>query len=408
MAQFEVIGTDKNGRSMKIFIESDSSRNARIEAKRQGMIPLDVKTADAKALAKQKENPKGFSSMGGLSSTEIASVTRQLAVLVKSHVPVVESLSAMVDQSEKEKTKQVLMGIRQSVKEGKSLGDSFAQFPKLFNRVYINMVRAGESSGRLDVVLMRLADFYENQLKQKQKVTGALAYPVIIMIVALLALVVIFTYVIPNITKVFDNLNQALPWTTRLMIVTSEFFQKYIWAMLGGTLLSLWGLEKYVSTEKGRDWKDRVVLKLPVMGNLIRLLAISRFARTLGTLLKSGVPMLTSLQIGKNVVNHTVYERAIENVSVQVEEGRSLSLALKQTGEFPPIVIHMVGVGEKSGELEDMLMNIAEGYDREVDSAMEVMTSVLSPVMIIFMVGFVGFVMFAVLGPLMKMNQFAQ
>jgi general secretion pathway protein F len=149
-------------------------------------------------------------------------------------------------------------------------------------------------------------------------------------------------------------------------------------------------------------------LRLPVMGNLVRLVSVSRFSRTLGTLLKSGVPMLTSLQIAKNVVNHTVFERAIETVAGQVEEGRSLGLALKQTGEFPPIVIHMVGVGEKSGELEDMLMNISENYDREVDSAMEIMTSVLSPIMIIAMVAFVGFVMMAVLGPLMKMNQFAQ
>ena len=175
MAQYEVIGTDKAGKSMKIFIESDSTRNARLEAKKRGMIPLDVRVSDGKEIAKQKEAPTGFSSMGGLSSNEIASLTRQIAVLVKSHVPIVESLSALVDQTEKAKTKKVLMSIRQSVKEGKSLGDSFAQFPKLFNRVYVNMVRAGESSGRLDVVLMRLADFYENQLKQKQKVQGALA-----------------------------------------------------------------------------------------------------------------------------------------------------------------------------------------------------------------------------------------
>ncbi len=408
MAQYEVIGTDKAGKSMKIFIESDSTRNARLEAKKRGMIPLDVRVSDGKEIAKQKEAPTGFSSMGGLSSNEIASLTRQIAVLVKSHVPIVESLSALVDQTEKAKTKKVLMSIRQSVKEGKSLGDSFAQFPKLFNRVYVNMVRAGESSGRLDVVLMRLADFYENQLKQKQKVQGALAYPIIIVIVAMIAMVVIFTFVIPNITKVFDSLNQAMPWSTRLLIGASEFFKKYIWPIAMGGLAAMVFLERFVATEKGRDTKDRLLLKLPLIGGLMRLIAVSRFSRTLGTLLQSGVPMLVSLQIAKNVVNNTVFERAIETVSGQVEEGKSLGLALKQTGEFPPIVIHMVGVGEKSGELEDMLTNVSENYDREVDSAMEIMTSVLSPIMIVLMVAFVGFIMMAVLGPLMQLNQFAQ
>ena len=408
MAQYEVIGTDKAGKSMKIFIESDSTRNARLEAKKRGMIPLDVRVSDGKEIAKQKEAPTGFSSMGGLSSNEIASLTRQIAVLVKSHVPIVESLSALVDQTEKAKTKKVLMSIRQSVKEGKSLGDSFAQFPKLFNRVYVNMVRAGESSGRLDVVLMRLADFYENQLKQKQKVQGALAYPIIIVIVAMIAMVVIFTFVIPNITKVFDSLNQAMPWSTRLLIGASEFFKKYIWPIAMGGLAAMVFLERFVATEKGRDTKDRLFLKLPLIGGLMRLIAVSRFSRTLGTLLQSGVPMLVSLQIAKNVVNNTVFERAIETVSGQVEEGKSLGLALKQTGEFPPIVIHMVGVGEKSGELEDMLTNVSENYDREVDSAMEIMTSVLSPIMIVLMVAFVGFIMMAVLGPLMQLNQFAQ
>jgi general secretion pathway protein F len=408
MAQYEVSGTDKMGKTMRIYVESDSNRNARLEAKKRGMIPLEVRMSDGKEMAKQKEAPSGFSSMGGLSASEISSLTRQIATLVKSHVPIVESLSALVDQTEKIKTKKVLMAIRQSVKEGKSLGDSFAQFPKLFNRVYVNMVRAGESSGRLDVVLMRLADFYENQLKQKQKVQGALAYPIIIMIVALIALIVIFTFVIPNITKVFDSLNQAMPLSTRILIGASEFVKKYLWPMAIGGLAVLVFTERFISTEKGRDTKDRTLLKLPVIGDLVRLVSVSRFSRTLGTLLKSGVPMLTSLQIAKNVVNHTVFERSIDTVAIAVEEGRSLSLSLKQTGEFPPIVIHMVGVGEKSGELEDMLMNIAENYDREVDSSMEIMTSVLSPIMIIGMVCFVGFIMMAVLGPLMKLNQFAQ
>jgi general secretion pathway protein F len=411
MPQYEVTGTNIQGRTVKVLVEADNVRGARSRAKAQGLVPLTVTSGDGggvTAADPSSASVQNVSIFGGVSTVEISEMTRQLAVLIKSHVPVVESLSAMIDQITKTKLKKILMTIRQAVKEGRGLAEGFAQFPNQFDRIYVNMVRAGESSGRLDVVLLRLADFYENQVKQKNKVVGALAYPVIIMLVAIGALILIFVKVIPTIKGIFTDMNTTLPLATRIMISTSESLTEYIWHLVIGTLVVLWLFERYLRTEKGRAWKDETLLKVPVVGPLIRSLAVARFVRTLATLLQSGVPMLTALEIARNVVNHSVFEEAIGHASTQVSEGRGLAVALFQTKVFPPIVIHMIGVGEKTGELEPMLYNVAENYELQVDTAVNALTGLLSPIMIVGMVIFVGFIMMAILGPILDMNQFAQ
>jgi general secretion pathway protein F len=411
MPQYEVTGTNIQGKSVKVLVDADNVRSARSKAKAQGLIPLSVVSGDGSS-ASQAADPnskavQNVSIFGGISTTEIAELTRQLAVLLKAHVPIVESLSAMIDQITKVKLRKILMAIRQTVKEGQGLAEGFAQFPNQFNRVYINMVKAGESSGRLDVVLMRLADFYENQVKQKNKVAGALAYPIIIMVVALAALVLIFVKVIPTITDLFSDMGATLPITTRILIEISEILTEYIWFMLFGVLGIALVVERYIKTIKGREKKDKLLLRLPIVGNLVRSLCVARFGRTLSTLLTSGVPMLQALEIARNVVNNAVFEEAIDHARTNVQEGRGLGVSLYQTRVFPPIVIHMVGVGEKTGELEPMLMNVAENYELQVDTAVNALTSLLSPIMIVFMVLFVGFIMIAILGPIFEMNEFA-
>jgi general secretion pathway protein F len=411
MPQYEVTGANANGKTVKVYVEGDSVRAARLKAKSMGIVPLDVVASDGSAKgggasqAPEDDKLPNVSILGGISTGEIANLTRQLAVLVKAHVPVVESLSAMIEQIEKAKLRKILINIRQVVKEGLPLHQGFGRYPKQFDRVYINMVKAGESSGKLDVVLMRLADFYENAVKQRNKVLGALTYPIIIMLVAVGAIALIFTKVIPTITQIFDDQKQALPLATEILIKSSEFFNEYTWHLAIGVLGILVLGERYVKTPAGRARKDSILLTAPIIGPLTRALAVARFARTLGTLLQSGVPMIQSLEIAKNVVNNSLFEDAITKAATAVEEGRSLALSLKQSRQFPPIVIHMVGVGEKTGELEPMLMNVAESYELQVDTAVGALTSVLSPLMIVLMVIFVGFVMMAVLVPILEMGQ---
>ncbi len=414
MPQYEVTGTNVQGRTIKVLVDADSVRGARVKAKQQGLIPLSVVSGNggSAGIAKPVKNSDGEiivkkSFLGGIKGREIAEMTRQLAVLLKAHVPVVESFNALVEQIEKRRMKKVLMAIRQYVKEGKGLAEGFALFPNHFNRIYVNMVRAGESSGRLDVVLMRLADFYESQEKQKGKVIGALSYPAFIMLAGAGALALIFIKVIPTIKSIFTDQNQTLPWSTQLLIDTSEFLNSYITILAPALLGILLLLERYIATEKGRAKKDELLLKIPVAKGLFKSLAIARFARTLATLLASGVPMLEALEISKNVVNQYVFEKAIESARIQVQEGRSLGQALYQTKVFPPIIIHMIGVGEKTGELEPMLINVAESYELQIDTAINAVTGLLSPLMVAVMVIFVGFIMMAVLGPIMEMNSFA-
>ena len=407
MANYQVEAKNPAGKTVMVFVEADSPRTARVKARSQGLTPISVAITDAATAEKNEEKQKMRLSVGsGVNIQELSAMTRQLATLIKAHVPVVESLSAMVEQIESPKLRPVLITIRQHVREGKSLGDGFALFPKIFDRVFVNMVKAGESSGKLDVVLLRLADFAENRVRLKNKVQGAMVYPVVMIVVGLLVVSVIVVKVVPQITQIFVDMGQVLPLPTRIMIALSDFLGTYGVYVLFGLLFAGVVTERRVKTESGREAKDKFLLKIPVVGNLLRELVISRYARTLGTLLNSGVPMLTSLEITKNVVSSVPYERAIEDLAVQVSEGRALHKAMKQSGEFPPIVTHMVGVGEKSGELEDMLLNVASSYEQQVESRIGQLTALMEPLLIVVMAGAVGFIVISVLLPIFQMNQF--
>jgi len=412
MATFEVKGSNKNGKDVKLYIDADSVKSARAKARAQGVIPVSVKGSEQAPGSpppppgSNKPRNKKFRSTGKVSVQELSAMTRQFSTLVKSHVPIVESLSALVEQIQSPKIQPMLMSVRQHVKEGQSLGDSFAMFPNIFDRVYVNMVRAGENSGRLDVVLARLADFSEAQVRLKNKVSGAMIYPIIMMVVGLLVMVMIFTVVIPQILRIFKDMDAELPTMTKLLIGISDYMRDFgaITAVVvfGGLVL----LQRFFATENGRAVKDRYLLRVPVLKHLMTALAVSRFSRTLGVMLQSGVPMLGAMKITRNVVSNVVYENALDYSAEQISEGRSLNAALKQTGLFPPIVIHMVGVGEKTGELENMLLSVADNYDQDIETQLNRFTALLEPAMIIAMVFFVGFIVAGILQPLMQMQNF--
>jgi len=408
MAQmFEVTAADANGKTIRKTVEADSVKTARSKVRGEGLTPISVTLADAASISKQSASQMISNPLGGIKDTEVAYMTRQLASLIKSHVPVVEALSAMVEQEENPKLKKILSAIRQSVSEGKGLGEGFAQFPNVFDRVFINMVRAGESSGKLDVVLMRIADFLEARLKLKNKVVGAMTYPIIMVVVGTLILGVIFVKVVPQITQIFADMRKALPLPTQILIAISNFLQLYVEYIAVAIIVSAMALFAYIKTPVGRATKDRLILRVPILGDLTRKVAVARFAKTLGTLLQSGVPMLTALQITRNVVDHAVFEDIVEQAGVMVGEGRPLAYSLKQSRQFPPIVVHMVAVGEKTGELETMLNNIGNDYENQVDTSLGALTSLLEPMMMLGMAVVVGFIVMAVLIPIFEMNEFA-
>src|SRR5205823_2505690 len=272
--------------------------------------------------------------------------------------------------------------------------------------LYVNMIRAGESSGALDVVLVRLADFTEAQAQLRNKIIGAMLYPAIMVVVGIVIVGILLVVVIPKVTKIFEDMNVTLPWTTRILIGTSNFIRDYWYVILVGVPLLVWGFRRWIRTAGGQTWWDRKKLEAPVFGPLARMLALGRFSKTLATLLSSGVPLLTALDIVKNIVNNSILAKVIEDARDAIREGESIAAPLKRSGQFPPLVHHMIAIGEKSGQLEEMLQNIAKSYDAQVDTRVGALTSLLEPVMIVLMGGSVAFIVFSILMPIMQLNSF--
>ncbi len=298
----------------------------------------------------------------------------------------------------------IVTQIKDRVNEGASLADALAEHPAAFNNLFVNMVRAGEHSGALDVVLLRLADFTEGQARLQGKIMGTLAYPAVMMLLGLVIVIVLMTVVVPKVTKMFEDMKATLPILTRILIALSNFTRDWWWAMAIVTGLAIWGFSRWRATPSGKAKSDAWILRLPIAGPLVRMLAIARFSRTLSTLLKSGVPLLSAMEIVKALVTNSVLQAVIDQARDAIREGESIAAPLKRSGQFPPIVCHMVAIGEKSGQLEDMLMNVAVAYDGQVETRIGALTSLLEPLMIMMMGGIVAFIVFSILMPILQMN----
>jgi len=341
---------------------------------------------------------------GRIKTDDIAILTRQLATLLGAGIPLVEALNALIDQVEHERLKTIVSQVKERVNEGAALGDALAEHPKAFNNLYVNMVRSGEHSGALDVVLTRLADFTEAQARLRSKILGTMMYPAIMMLVGLTIVTILLTVVVPKIAKMFEDMQATLPLMTRILIGSANLATTYWYVILLVVVLGLWIFFKWKATEKGTAKFDAFVLTLPIYGDLLRMLAIARFTRTLSTLLKSGVPLLTAMGIVKALVTNTVLSGVIEDARDSIREGESIAGPLKRSGQFPPIVYHMIAIGERSGQLEEMLFNVANSYDSQVDVRIGALTSLLEPVMIVMMGGIVAFIVFSILMPILQMN----
>ncbi|MCO4792338.1 MAG: type II secretion system inner membrane protein GspF [Bacteriovoracaceae bacterium] len=400
MAIFSYKGLDQAGRDVKSTINAEGVSQAKTKLRSMGIMLIEIKEQKSDTSKKSA----GFSFSSGVSIEELSLMTRQLATLVKAKIQIVEALSALMDQTENAKLRVVLSEIRGKVNEGYSLAKSLADYPKVFNNVYVNMVEAGEASGNLEIVLIRLADFTEAQSKLKSKIKGAMLYPVIMASVGFIMMMIIFIFVIPKITKIFTTMKRELPFQTKLCIWISEFLQNYWWAVIVGLFASYYMFRKYIAKGKGQARWHSLVLKMPIAGNIVTMINVSRFCSTLATLLNSGVNILVSMNIVKNLINNVHMQQAIAESRTNVKEGASLTAPLLKSGLFPPMVTHMIKLGERSGELEEMLTIISENYEEQVDTKLSGLTSTLEPLMMIGMGLAVAFIIASVIVPMMELN----
>jgi len=412
MPVFEYKGLNQAGKPIKGILEADSPKTLRSQLRKDGIFLTDVigqaegsRGAVRKgANAAHADRELKLGGGGRITTDDIAITTRQLATLLGAGVTLVEALTALVDQVEKEKLKRIISDVKQNVNEGRSLGDALAAHEKVFGSLYVNMVRSGEHSGALDAVLLRLAEFTENQSKLQQKIIGTMTYPAIMMVVGVGILTLLMVVVIPKVTKIFTTMKATLPITTRMLIWASTFLQNWWFIIFPLLFAIIFGLMSYFRSPKGRPVWDRFALRAPIFGSLLRLLAISRFSRTLATLLKSGVPLLIAMDITKAVMTNSVLAAVVEKARDAIREGESIATPIKRSGEFPPLVYHMIAIGERSGQLEDMLLSVADSYENQVNVRIGALTSMLEPILTVFMGVIIAFVAFSVLMPILQVN----
>jgi general secretion pathway protein F len=336
---------------------------------------------------------------------EVALVTRQMATLLGSGIPMIGALTAVIDQVEITDLKAALMDVRERVSQGSSLSDALSGHPVYFNDLYANMVRAGEAGGNLDKVLLRLADYLHAQNRTRARVMAALTYPIIMLVIGVGVVAVLLAYVVPKILEVIQKQGKAaLPLPTEILLAASRLMGGYWWALLGAAAGLALAYAQARRTPAGKLWIDTMKLRIPVLGNLIRKAAISRFAITLATLLESGLPVLEAMGVVKRVVDNALLADALEDVRRKVAEGADIATPLKQSRVFPPVVAYMIGVGEESGRLEELLKKTAQAYDEEVEVAAQKLTALLEPVLIVLMAFVVGFIVLSILLPILQMS----
>lgn len=406
MPVYEYSALNAEGRKRKGIVDAGSLAAARQKLREMAVFPVEIaETADRK---REETAARGgaihlFRKVG---LRELAVMTRQLATLLGAGLPLVPSLAALVAQIRHPALKTTLARIKDEVNEGHSLTQSISHFPEVFPPFYVNMVRAGEASGTINLVLERLADFNEGQQALRTKIRSALAYPLFMFFIGSGVLFFLITFVVPNITNIFREMHQTLPGITVFLIVVSGFLKAFWWIITLILLAGIVGLRYAIRrTERGRYLWDRFKLNVPLFGALNRKIAVARFSRTLGTLIQSGVPLLSALEIAKNVVDSIVIADEIRRAAKDVEEGASLSTPLSRSGFFPPMAVEMISVGEQSGNMETMLFRIADAYETEVEANILVLTSLLEPAMILVMGAAVGFIVVSVLLPIFEMNQ---
>jgi len=403
MPVYEYKGVTSSGRSVSGVQDGDGLKAVKAKLKKEGIIVLAIREG-ASARAVRRGGAASFSFANRVKLGDVANTTRQLATLLSSGLPLMDALSVLVEQEENEGLRAALSTVRDSVREGASLADALKDNPKVFSPLYINMVSAGEASGTLEITLDRLADFLDEQVRFRGRMSAALAYPAFMTVIGISMLFFIFSFVMPRIIGMFQDMKQQLPFITTMLLVVVRFFSNFWWALLLAGGGGAYYFMRYARTQAGKENIDARLLRLPVLGPLIRMIAVSRFTRTLGTLLQSGVPTLAALDIVKNVIGNSVLANAVQKARENVREGEPIADPLRRSGLFPPVVVQMVAVGEKSGELEKMLLKISDSFDRTVETRLTGLLALLEPIIILAMGLIIGFVVIAIMLPMLEMS----
>jgi len=413
MPSYAYTGLSAKGKNVKGVAAADNVAALKASLRREGIYLTAVNETTAAATSSSGAGEGGGREvdlgklLDRVTPKMVASMTQLLGTLLQAGVTLPEALAALTDQVESPRFKGILSDIAEKVNQGSSLADSMEAYPKAFPKLYVNMIRAGEASGALETVLFRLAEFLEKQLEIRGKVNSAMFYPVVLSILGAVIITVLMVGIVPKITGMFVDMNAELPWNTKLLIWMSDTISGYWWAILLAGWFAGWSFRRWRRTEAGRWAGDTIILKVPVLGELVRKIAIARFARTLATLLSSGVQLLQALDIVRTLLGNVVLEKVITDARDSIREGENIAPALKRSGHFPPLVTHMIAVGERSGQLEQMLGDVANAYDRETNTSIQRLTGLLEPLMIVFMGVAVGFVVFSIMRPIMMLTEMA-
>lgn len=401
MAAFSYKAMDKAGRNKSGVLEGDNAKQIRAQLREKGLIPLEVE----QVAEKEKKQSKGLQLFQPkISTSDLALLTRQLATLVESALPLEESLQAVAEQCEKPRQKSMMMAVRSKVVEGHSLADAMAEFPAIFDNLFRAMVSAGEKSGHLDTVLNRLADYTEKRQQIRSKISQAMIYPTLMLTIAFGIVSLLLTYVVPKIVGQFDTMGQELPGVTQFLIAVSEWFKSYIGFVVIAVILLVIGFKKMMTTPSFRMNVHQRMLSLPVFGKVIKGLNTARFASTLSILTASAVPVLDGMRIAGQVLTNDFIKKLILEAATLVQEGSSLKVALEKTKTFPPMMMHMIASGEKSGELQQMLARAADNQDREFETQVNIALSIMTPAIVLLMAGIVFFIIIAILLPIVSLN----
>ena len=395
---------DARGKETKGVVNADSARAARVKLRQSGLFTKELlETTDAETPERNRRLTL-LQTVRRVRPQDITVMTRQFATLLAANLTVVDALTALIEQTENRTLQRTLIQVRESVLEGSSLATALGQHRRVFAPLFVNMVRAGEASGALPLVMLRLADFSERQLDTRKRITAKMYYPLFMIAIGAIILFALLTYVVPTVTTLFSNMRRTLPWPTVVLISVSNFLQAYWWLLVLGLLGIFLALRQYGRTARGERRFDTWKIRAPLIGKLALKVAMSRFTRTLGILLHSGIPLLDALDIACAVVNNSVLAAAINMARDAIREGADIASPLKASGYFPPLVSHMISIGEKSGQLEDMLLRVAESYDNEVETSVEGLTSLVEPIIIVVMALVVFGIMLAVLLPIFELN----
>jgi general secretion pathway protein F len=400
MGAFEFVALDKNGKESKGLLEGDTPKHVRQVLRERNLLPVKVTEVAQKESRRQTK----FSMRRGISASDLALLTRQLATLAQSGLPLEEALLAVSQQNENPRAKSILLGVRSRVMEGHTLADGLADFPQAFPELYRATVSAGEQSGHLDNVLERLADFTESRHMLQQQIRNALIYPIALLVTAVGIISFMLAYVVPKVVYIFENYDQQLPLLTRIMIAASDFIRDYWFLLIGGVVLLFFGIRQLLKKEGPRRQFDHLLLRLPIVARLTRGINTARFTQTLSILAGSGVPIQESLRIAAHVVVNVPMREAVEEAALRIREGGMISRSLAASKLFPPMTTHLIASGEASGRLEDMLSRAAINQEREVDGLISTLLGIMQPLMVIIMAFIVLLIVLAILLPIFELN----